>query len=68
MPCINCAGEKTFNKKCARLKKEVREKVFQFRTSINTDLHWSAFESTCNIHMPNEFIKDQCDYSECQMN
>lgn len=42
--------------------------MFQFRTSINTDLHWSAFESTCDIHMPNEFIKDQCDYSECQMN
>lgn len=34
MPCINCAGEKTLNKKCGRLKKKkVRERE---RNSFNS--------------------------------
>lgn len=29
----------------------------EFNTFISTDLQWSVFESGCNMHTPNEFIK-----------
>lgn len=26
-------------------------------TSVSSDIQWSVFESTCNMHVPNKFIK-----------